>query len=107
MELSIQRKIEDTSLQAIAVLHSYQATITHQPNPKFGGKGELAFIDIPNPESDIDFALRFLTEKIDSVIVHEVSFPIIQAGNILIKDVEKLKVDTETAIKGEVIKPLK
>ena len=81
--LSIQRKIEDTSLQAIAVLHGYEPEIDNKPNP----------------ESDIDFALRFLTEKIDSVIVHEVSFPIIQAGNILIKDVEQLKVDTETAIK--------
>jgi hypothetical protein len=98
--LSIERKIEDADLEAIARVHDYQTILKNQINPNFGQKDEPKFIDIPNPESEIDFALRFLTEKIDGVIVHEVTYPTILEGDIKINEVEQLKEDTGAFIKS-------
>ena len=83
--ITFKTTISDLDLQAIAKTQGYKAEVIND---------EKTYV---NPQTDIEFATEFLSNKFQTTLEHEITYP--QVNDLSPKDFAALKDTTLTTLK--------
>lgn len=100
-EINYSKKVPTEYLKGLAIHHGYSKEV--QSKDKDGK--ELFTKEGPvmedNPQTDVEFALEFMDAKIDSVVVHETTHPIIINDDLGKNAQEALKEELSNDLKQQ------